>query len=133
MFIWEFFFYGEIYFVCEEYVILKYFLIIGDNFINLYMYCKNYLMRKKLNVFVIFGNYFLFYLYVKREIICLYFVYYWLFVYVECYWNINFDFSKFLYNCKKKFLLFFRLNIFLKFLDVEEEYCFVNISVYIFI
>lgn len=34
---------------------------------------------------------------------------------------------------KKKFLLFFRLNIFLKFLDVEEEYCFVNISVYIFI
>lgn len=31
---------------------------------------------------------------------------------------------------KKKFLSFSRLNISLKFLDVEEEHCFVNISVH---
>lgn len=40
------------------------------------------------------------------------------------------EISKFLYDCKKKFLSFPRLNISLKFLDVEEEHCFVNISVH---
>lgn len=129
MSIWEFFFYGETHFVCEEHVTLKYYSIIGDNSSNLYMYCKNYLMREKLNVAVISGNYFLSYLYVKRETTCLYFAHYWLLVHVECHWNTNSDFSKFLYDCKKKFLSLSRLNISLKFLDVEEEHCFVNISV----
>lgn len=116
MSIWEFFFYGETHFVCEEHVTLKYFSIIGDNSTNLYMYCKNYLMRKKLNVPVISGNYFLSYLYVKRETTCLYFAHYWLLVHVECHWNTNSDFSKFLYNCKKKFLSFFQVEYFFKIL-----------------